>query len=226
MCFIRVCVTKLTIVGMALLLVPTLDAQTPHGKRSWEWTREDRLEARFDAKSVMQRAQARQDHLNHLPPTPGGKPPQTGLQNVIDGDRNPELFLPVELFVSLVEASFILAPDWYPDQIRRWSNDVLSIEDDWKTFSEITEDLVADIRSELEGNSPEKRQKTTDGHVSARCALITTAAIQRSRATFGHTEFDRFLYTVVTRNKSVASRWIPGEAAKQRQALEERDKCQ
>ena len=85
------------------------EQQTPRVKRSWDWTVEERLNSRFSATEIAER-NAAYHQTNHglvagsmavSDPTSADR---ERVSYVIEGRRNPELFLPHEIFDSLVGA--------------------------------------------------------------------------------------------------------------------------
>jgi hypothetical protein len=78
-----------------------------------EWTVEERLAVRFDPGDISRRRQADREQLlktrAELPEIAAAQasPPDAGdTSNSVVGQRNPELFLPIELFDSLLKGAF------------------------------------------------------------------------------------------------------------------------
>ena len=81
----------------------TMSNPDAHGRLPWRWTDDERIAARFDPISIAQRNGAfRGANLSSMTAAPLGHAQRT--ESVIDGRRNPELFMPFELFDSLVSA--------------------------------------------------------------------------------------------------------------------------
>lgn len=73
---------------------------------AWEWNDDERLAQRFDPTAIRARAAfARRD--SHAGRAIGAHGNEGELPNVINGQRNPELFLPHELFAQLVMTALI-----------------------------------------------------------------------------------------------------------------------
>lgn len=80
--------------SVVLLCTYTLSAENPHGtKKPWEWTDEERLTIRFDPARAAAQAVEQQASGVMSRPNRG---------RAIHGNQSPELFLPIELFTSLL----------------------------------------------------------------------------------------------------------------------------
>src|SRR4051794_19356615 len=101
------------VLGLALIGVSLHAATMPQTTPPWEWSDEERLARRFDPLSIRERAAARpagaatsasRVHSNQM----GGVEISAAadLPNFISGARNPELFMPFELFSSLIDHGF------------------------------------------------------------------------------------------------------------------------
>src|SRR5258708_14734525 len=69
-------------------------------KRPWEWTDDERIASRFAAQEIEQRANAYK--ASHPKTTLDARTSGVGVRYVIDGRRNPELFMRHELFEDLL----------------------------------------------------------------------------------------------------------------------------
>jgi hypothetical protein len=181
------------------------------GKPAWEWSDEERIGVRFDPASIRERAAA---HADSLPPyaqaqaesgqahTQSTQAPRAS-QHIIDGSRDPGLFLPVELLDVLLEglhpkASFrtharvALAKD-----IRGMG---YSEDDFWNKLQQLSAPY-RELTSRPK-NLTIKRVKTPDGKIASfpidldRC-VARYNLLQSARTTFGAQTFQRFLYTAV-----------------------------
>ena len=157
--------------------VTTNTADGRPGKAAWEWTDEERIKVRFDRTGVRER--------------------------VIDGSRDPALFLPVELLDVLLEG---LSSDGSFRNAARaaLAKDILEMgytEDVfWKKLDQISAPYLALLAKPR--NVTVQRVKTPDGSVTSfpidmdRC-VARHNLLQSARTTFGAQKFKRFLYTAV-----------------------------
>lgn len=106
------------VLGMALALVTCLaegstTAQTQNGSEAgrnkrpaWQWTLDERLAARFEPEGMKARAAEAVAGRQKAAAQFGETVDAPGDQHSIDGRREPELFLPTELFRSFVNSAF------------------------------------------------------------------------------------------------------------------------
>lgn len=208
----------LTPLSVFLLLVAiAANAQTA-ARPAWEWSLDERLEARLDPLKMKERLRAHREDMG---------PPQTASvrepEYVIDGIRNPELFLPYELMNSLMhgvstDAGFrerkresvrqrIREFGWDPDEF-------------WARF-----ERLAERYSTMSARREAAQQQATSAAVQERRALEAEAErlakdlcaerariIRAAREAWPAKEFDPFLYTVVAPSLSVAVYSTSGEA--------------
>jgi hypothetical protein len=172
---------RLAIVFLAAF---ALSAEPP--KRSWEWTLEERLTERHDPSRIRERLAAyERAHAEALRRSPDPDPPPAGhLTYVIDGRRNPELFLSHELFDALMSG---LSADstlrtkqrgYYGRAIRAFGFDDATL---WTQLESVAGPyLVARTSRDSEAICPARYD-----------------ALQAARALFGRERFDEFLYVVI-----------------------------
>lgn len=183
---------------------PDADKRERWRKRAWEWTLEERLVQRFDPSGIQERETAyRAAHGGQLGSSPS-KLTQVSYsaENVayrIDGRRNPELFLPHELFDSLVTG---LVPDielrtkqrvFFESKIRAFGFDADLF---WAELSSVSQEYV----SVKYDNSRVASPVTAHDHCRARFL-----ALQAARRSFGHNRFEQFLYEVIAPSKQMSS---------------------
>lgn len=171
---------------VALLLIATLSEAGSAGRRPWQWTVEERLALRFDPEHIKARRLAQQAD-DPRAATDGSATGTAGRRVTIygiDGARNPELFLPHELFDGLLTG---FTPDLelrarqrqsFARAIRAFGYDDAEF---WRRLEVVSAEYVA---------------LKYDGRAD-RTALCRArhAALQAARNTFGG--FDVFLYTVI-----------------------------
>jgi len=92
---------------VAGLLSPLLLYGSEVTRPPWEWTLEERIRDRSDPVKARQRAERRAASANGV--TAMGAAPKLDGDS-IDGHRNPELFLPIELFRIFVSGAFTEDP--------------------------------------------------------------------------------------------------------------------
>jgi hypothetical protein len=176
----------------------------PATRQAWEWTLQERLDARFDPVKIGERETAylidnpqAQSHL-YASEAKMEHPDPHMVSYRIDGRRNPELFLPHELFDTLVSG---FAPDadlrerqraYYRPAIRAFGFDD---EQFWARLESVIHPYIALSHSYVvfghAGQSSTKRP-TADEICRARFD-----ALQAARGFFGRETFDRFLYVVI-----------------------------
>ena len=81
-------------------------AQGKPAKPAWQWTLEERLAARFDPEGIKRRAAREAELAKKTAAQFGERFDISPGQHSIDGKSEPELFLPGELFNSLLSATF------------------------------------------------------------------------------------------------------------------------
>lgn len=157
-----------------------------------ELTVEERLAERLDPARIAERA--REHRLRHPQiaaferSTHAAERPEGVITYVIDGRRNPELFLPHELFSSLLTGVRLREPlrtkqrGFFRESIRRFG-----FEDElfWRELERAAADLTSMLETKRVDASPDEgcRQRHR--------------ALQTAREIFGRQRFDRFLYEVV-----------------------------
>jgi hypothetical protein len=171
-------------------------------KAAWEWTVEERLADRFDPAKIREREIAYEARFPQTSGSPrrareesagtSGKQP---VVYMIDGSRNPELFLPYELFDGLLAG---LNPNeearhkqraYLQESIRR-----LGYDDE--AFWALLESISAKYLPLRFG------QKKTLSSVEVNAIAATKCqerydALEAARALFGRKKFDIVLYTVM-----------------------------
>ena len=184
------------IVAVAIMIASaashSLIAQTRATKKeAWEWSEDERIAARLDPDAIKQRATA---HLAHAE---GQSEHDAGDRFVIDGKENPELFLPFELFTSLVSAvdPSLTERDrgihraLFEPGLVKMGYDPAKV---WK-------DLQASAAMYFAARELARKSDTTEDSSAAQVRICRARydSIKFARDRFGGNAFDRLLYTVV-----------------------------
>jgi len=199
----------LLVAGVSISLLGQQPGLRP--KPAWSWSSDERVASRVDAAARASRLEEHRRELAHR--AAGNSGPQTfsGCNDVIDGDVHPELFFATELFDWLVRSSFVSLPKVYPLVVRQGAPEVFRTERDWQRFATIAAPYAAQMKRELElvqareGATPAQLEQIRRELVTVRARRdeAMTRALRESRAQFGREAFDRVLYTVVARGRSM-----------------------
>jgi hypothetical protein len=178
-------------------------------KPAWQWTDEERIAARVDrvrAQARVQAAQSAGDVQAASAVTGDG----ARLTDVIDGQRNPELFLPTELFEAAVNLGLVIPDDWQ----ETWANGAAAAglpKDFWQRLPIVAGPFVGDLRRrhdlfELARGAGRDERIRYDRQLAALAATLCrdrATALAAARKEFGE-PLDRFLYLTVAAGKSIA----------------------
>jgi hypothetical protein len=182
-------------------------------KPTWRWTLEERLAARFNPVLAKERAALAQ--YETAEPDDREKTQASSLYT-IDGSRNPELFLPSELFESLLngfenDAAFRKASR----ERLRDGMQTFGFEPDrfWIDLGRVTEKYrslnarrIAQIERMQTASAQERRELQRDMEAQGRdLCRARSNALAAARRSFGEETFDRFLYTVVAPGLCISS---------------------
>lgn len=173
--------------GLAVALVTTASiAQQPsRAKAPWQWTLEERTDARRDPTLRAERVRTARRDRQSRPPA-----------DVIDGRLHPELFFPSELFDQLIYSSFVSLPQTYPRYVAQTSRDLFRNPAEWRRFEELTREY-ASVLAEEHQILDTRRSDARLGQVrSSKCAA-KARALRAVRKEFGRDRFDALLYEVV-----------------------------
>ena len=154
--------------------------------RPEEWDLESRLADRFDPAKSHARMQADLARNPNAAPRPEENSPDA-RHFVIDGQRNPELFLPHELFEHLLTA---FQPDEFLGDAQRELYGRGLQPFGWKA------DEFWPVLEEHSAGYLELRYRTEDADPVERCRA-RFEALELARRTFGRKQFDAFLYRAV-----------------------------
>ena len=168
-------------------------------KEIWQWTDEERLTERFDAASMRSRESAYLANKTGVPAMG---------RDVVRGETNPELFLPFELYQSLLRQAFSSSPeasqvfrDGFQERYGgKWFGD-----DFWRRLEQTARPYLESLKAQLalateyQGARPGRRaeiDREADDSGTAACRLLAQN-LEAARTAFGREAFDRFLYEAV-----------------------------
>jgi hypothetical protein len=177
----------------------------PHLKSAWEWSDEERIAARANPTMAAERARtlsirglrADSDSITKT------EHPSPHVIDIVDGNRNPELFLPTELFELLTNEVFVEEDSWRNAYTPHLAGAGLPA-DFWDRLAiadgEYLSDLMRQHRLLLSGKKGGSLSKEiVDERISGMSALLCqhrAEALARARHEFG-ISLDRFLYVHV-----------------------------
>ena len=163
---------------------------------AWQWSLQDRLEARLSREGIQARAAAQEALARYMAQKTGEAPPpvETGgrIVDTIDGEKNPELFLPWELFNYL--ANRISSPDAAESEAYRHSLLEVAVAlgfgaDFWERFEMAASPYLKRVRATQE--IPGKRAPEDKGQP---LCLARKEALQEVYKALGESAFLRILY--------------------------------
>jgi hypothetical protein len=170
-----------------------LSAAMSHAaKPPWDWTPQERAQARRDPTKRLERLRAHDEERRTWQVQPNRLP---AVADVIDGGKNPELFFPTELFEYLVRSAFVTLPRAYPAVVRSRTTDLFKDSADWNRFAAIVADYV-EILKEEKASADAVNQGAISAIQTRKCAA-QARAIREARRVFGRKRFDRMLYETV-----------------------------
>lgn len=156
-------------------------AQEPESRKlrePWEWTEEERLEQRYDPESIWARNQAIMTEMKEEGADEHSLMAMTETPLVrIHGTHNPALFLPWELFQTLVRNAFSLEPETRESWrlIYRQQSQQVSLDDDfWRALESSARDYLEIVVKEqgfvrtLNQTSIEERPALVSKHLAQR----------------------------------------------------------
>lgn len=183
---------------------PAQTQPTVRSKAPEDWTIEERLEARFDPVAMKARREA---HAKDVGP-PFEDLPDDPDECFVDGSKNPELYLPWEMFTYLLTRAFSSNPEH--NQLFRES---LAAEAEalgigrrlWPTLEAIIPEILH-VRALAKENGQKLLAATgvsrrsfeaEDEALGKRACALRRDALQTARGALGEKTFDRFLYRAV-----------------------------
>lgn len=200
-----------------LFVCTTAVAEPPQGtvreqpkKPAWQWTLDERLAVRFDprageARIAQEKARARAFPESGLPEDELYNVPSSRFS--VDGARNPELFLPHELFDHVIHTCF--PPDGRDQNLSRRMIErraaAIGLGSDlWHRLRKSVAPLVEhDLgRYQRFQEATRSGQAMEQGEVGVRRCHLRAAAMESSRKELGEELFLRLLYEAVAPNVS------------------------
>lgn len=175
-------------------------------KPPWQWTDEERLDRRFDARCLSAR---RLEAANEK--RPDGSCRSSGIiTDFVFGTDTPELFLPWELFDTLLRKEILAEPNFAEGQRMIFEQHVraanLTLPNGfWKKVERSAAEYIKVLQDQQmmstkldAGSSADRRKLIKDISASQRanCAL-RAAALDRTRAAFDPDVLERLLYVAV-----------------------------
>jgi hypothetical protein len=190
-------------------------------KAAWEWSLDERIAKRLDAQQIRERAAARERDLSKDPmrlQVHDSGP----VEFVIEGRRNPELFMTFELFGSIFLGIDPRTAKETRDQYRTkiaafgWQEEFF-----WKVFEDACAELLRQqteslaLQAQMRTVSPPERRKL---EAKAEALNYTQCraraeAIRKIRAKLGGEGFGRFLYGAVAPEISIFGELPVGDQA-------------
>jgi hypothetical protein len=167
-------------------------ADAAETKQPWEWTSQERAQARRDPVKRLERLQAEDVERRASRISAKSVP---AVADVINGAKHPELYFPAELFEYLVRYSFATLPAIYPQVTRQRSSDLFRNIADWNRFSVIVADYAKILKEEQ--NAANALDKGAVSAMQSRKCAAEARAFREARSTFGKARFDRMLYETV-----------------------------
>lgn len=201
-------IMRLSAFAVALTLLPAVAQAQPPERPAWEWTTEERLAVRTDAEAA--RARVDKSERRQRRAAQATRPVDT-----ITGNDNPELFLPHQVFETLVDLAFMhearhgeMVQEGFTPDVKRHGLPA----DFWVRLRTVTTIYVADMR-ELHAVQQRNRGVRTEAQESFAQAYDTMCrsradALAAARHEFGRERFDRFLYEVIVKGM-FSTAWSP-----------------
>jgi hypothetical protein len=187
---------------IAAVIAANVAAQTTKSNAIWNWTVEERLAQRFDRARIQERSLAYKRtggevRAQSMPADSDGVASAPQFEYVVDGQRNPELFLPHELYDLLLTG---LTPDeslrakqrgFYQPLLKQLGYDDAAF---WNALASVNGEYLL-VRF---GNRPSgfANKAMMQAAGNARCEA-RFKALEAARRLFGRAAFDRLLYTVI-----------------------------
>ena len=194
------------------LSAPLLAAQTP--KQPWALTLEERIALRTDPELARERS--RGSGRVRTTVREGG----SGFVDAFDGKTHPELFLPHQVFRTLMDHAF-LGPERSGSRFRAGVAPELSLyelpPDFWQRLERVSAGYIRDTAEvnamiaslrHLHGRARSDAQEALDLKQMESCRG-RAEALAAARREFGSKRFDRFLYEVIAVNMFHVAEELP-----------------
>lgn len=190
-------------------LAASLAAHASSAKAVWEWTVEERISARTDAQAARERVRRRGRAT--VDATSARDPELAATVDSFDGKTHPELFLPHEVFRTLISHAFLGAPR-AEELFRRGLTPRVQRHglpsDFWPRLESIASAYIASASAEIELGAELRAQRGAARdrfrrELTAKQLEVCghrAAALEAARRDFGAERFDRFLYEAIAVN--------------------------
>lgn len=176
-------------------------------KPPWAWSVEERINRRTNPVLATERVRAAMRAEEHVPRVTSNSAASTEVLDVIDGNINPELFLPTEIFERLLTLSFVVEDSWRPSWERAARDAGLPV-DFWNRLETISAPYVTELRWRYDLLQRAKANPAQRSQFEAQILGLSPAicrdslpALAKARSVFGP-NFDRFMYTTIARGMS------------------------
>ncbi|HEU4521645.1 MAG TPA: hypothetical protein VFT12_06560 [Thermoanaerobaculia bacterium] len=169
----------------------------------WLWSDEDRIQERFNPRSIHERRDAEHARPRRETDTRFTLPDH---RMVIDGRRNPELLMPWEVMNVLLAqldvppGEFEVARTTLRDAIARAGWDP---ERFWRDLEVVAAEYIAARRALAEARG---RYGLPEGRLVKHVCAARAKALTEARTVFGKIAFDEFLYTAIAPNMHITAR--------------------
>lgn len=188
----------------------------PAAKPAWKWTLEERLAARFDPEAVLSRQaeyQAYKDALRKRFPeyVKRTAAPAGLVEEMLDGSKNPELFLPGELFDILLQRAFAPGREsanvsGFRADYQRWAAALGLGADLWDRLEEASAPYLSFLQSESRQGLPSSADiPAKEARSQFRTCQARIQALEEAKVEFGEEVFLRLLYEAVAPSVREAS---------------------
>ncbi len=180
-------------------------------KPAWQWSIEERLAARFDEAAIRARQAddaAKRAKWRGISGAPAEVFEESSLPSIV-GYREPEVFLPHELFTSLISQAFPedgRKPDEMKDRFEEGAVVLGFGSDFWIRLKKVSAPYLK-LRNEhhrqaMQGQSESLQEEEV---ASRNTCWARAEALARAEAEFGREPFLRLLYVVVVPSMSISS---------------------
>jgi hypothetical protein len=205
-------------IGLLTLFTATASAETA-ARRPWEWTDAERIAERTSPDRVRERVA---EAAANILATQGAKPGTYLMGDSLDGNKHPELFLPIELFEFLVSGTMTIPEDMRVR--RRASFEKRSRQKLPANFWHRLESMVAtyattvvrarelNARSAAASGDEQAQLREESRRIQAGQCRELHDGLERARAEFGRAFFDRFLYETVPYGAGITFAGVPTAA--------------
>lgn len=203
------------VVLLFLIATAPLLANEAPAKQAWQWTLEERIAARTDAKAARERVRAAaRNQVGTNAATPEWR------VDDIDGKVHPELFLPHEVFRTLVRGSSNVdarARDSFRKGLQRKVDQHRLPPDFWVKLEAIATVYAADMQAALDMGQAslavqgEARKRATEALELKNDDVCRSraAALEAAYKEFGTERLNRFLYTVIAPHMFSVTETLP-----------------